>query len=89
MQEQFVAFREWLQVNGFDPDDKSLTIGHPQVGQVDLEASFGTDDYREIWQLLTEFSDVLSVETSEVSAVYNYTWADGDFMQRQIDALGR
>ena len=87
MQEQFVAFREWLLVNGFDPDDTSLTIGHPQVGQVDLEASFGTDDYREIWQLLTEYSDVLSIETSEESAEYNYTWSDADFMQRQIAAL--
>ena len=89
MQEQFVAFREWLLVNGFDPDDKSLTIGHPQVGQVDLQSSFGTDNYNEIWKMLTEYSDVFSIETSEVSAVYNYTWADEDFMQRQITALGR
>ena len=87
MQEQFVAFSEWLLINGFDPDDKSLTIGHPQVGQVDLHASFGTDDYREIWHLLTEYSDVLSIETSEESATYNYTWSDADFMQHQIAAL--
>jgi len=40
--QQLAEFREWLARNGFDPDDRSLTIGHPQVGQVDLERSFGT-----------------------------------------------
>ena len=38
---QLKEFREWLVANGFDPEDKSLTIGHPQIGQVDLVRSFG------------------------------------------------
>jgi hypothetical protein len=87
MQEQFVAFRQWLIANGFDPEDKSLTIGHPQVGQVDLYASFATEDYNEIWQILTDYSDVCAIETSEVQAEYNYSWSDKDFMERQIRAL--
>jgi hypothetical protein len=36
--------------NGFDPEDQSLTIGHPKVAQVNLTKSFGTLDYNQIWQ---------------------------------------
>jgi hypothetical protein len=46
MQKSMQDFREWLILNGFDPEDKTLTIGHPQVGQVDLIASFGTTSYQ-------------------------------------------
>lgn len=88
MQEQFVAFREWLIVNGFDPDDKSLTIGHPQVGQVDLEASFGTTEYQTIWDQLSEYLDVYSIKTQEASAVFEYRWSDENFKQQQISIIG-
>jgi hypothetical protein len=46
---QLAEFKQWLVNNGFDPDDKTLTIGHPQIGQVDLQRSFGTEDYQQIW----------------------------------------
>jgi hypothetical protein len=51
---QLAEFREWLARNGFDPNDPSLTIGHPQVGQVDLQRSFGTTDYQAIWAQLAQ-----------------------------------
>lgn len=82
--EKLQEFREWLIVNNFDPDDKSLTIGHPQVGQVDLLRSFGTKDYRLIWQQLSTHLDVYQVKTSTESARYNYNWADDDFISRQV-----
>jgi hypothetical protein len=72
---------------GFNPDDKSLTIGHPQVGQVDLHRSFGTEDYREIWSQLNTRLNVWSVKTSESRAVYDYSWNDADYMQQQIRNL--
>ena len=80
-------FREWLLANGIDPDDKTLTIGHPQVAQVDLLASFGTEDYRSIWAQLTEHMDVYSIKTSSASAEYKYTWSDSNYMDLQILAL--
>lgn len=82
-------FRQWLTDNGFDPEDKSLTIGHPQVGQVDLNRSFGTDDYRQIWAKLGNHLNVLSVKTSSASAIYTYNWDDVDFIDRQVDIIGR
>jgi len=84
---QLAEFREWLARNGFDPDDRSLTIGHPQVGQVDLERSFGTTDYEAIWAQLAQHLDVYSVRTSTAGAIYNYRWSDPDYDLQQIRAL--
>ena len=81
-------FREWLTANDIDPEDKALTIGHPQIGQVDLLRSFGTEDYREIWQQLNTHLDVHAVRTSTASAVYEYCWSDTDYMEKQIKCLG-
>jgi hypothetical protein len=85
---QLAEFREWLTVNGFDPNDKNLTIGHPQVGQVDLQRSFSTEDYRTIWSQLNTHLNVTSVETSDARAEYIYNWSDADYVDRQIQLLG-
>jgi len=84
---QLAEFREWLARNGFNPDDPSLTIGHPQVGQVDLARSFGTQDYEKIWAQLSTHLDVYSVRTSTATAIYNYHWSDPDYDLQQIRAL--
>jgi hypothetical protein len=84
---QLAEFRQWLTDNGFDPEDKSLTIGHPQVGQVDLQRSFGTEDYREIWAQLNTHLNVTAIETSVVQAQYNYNWSDNDYIEQQIKIL--
>lgn len=85
---QLAEFRQWLIDNGFDPADKSLTIGHPQVGQVDLQRSFGTEDYREIWTQLNTCLNVTAVETSSARAEYMYNWSDSNYVQRQIEIIG-
>ena len=84
---KLAEFREWLVANGFDPDDKSLTIGHPQVGQVDLQRSFGTTDYQAIWRQLSTKLDVYKIRTSRAEATYNYNWSDPDYAEQQIKAL--
>jgi len=85
--QQLAEFREWLARNGFNPDDRSLTIGHPQVGQVDLQRSFGTTDYQAIWAQLSKHLDVYSVRTSSATAIYNYSWSDPDYAEQQIKEL--
>ena len=82
-------FRDWLTANGFDPDDKSLTIGHPCVAQVDLIRSFGTEDYQQIWALLSQHLDVYKIRVNGIEATYNYNWSDPDYMQQQIAALDK
>ena len=85
---QIKEFGEWLAVNGIDPEDKSLTIGHPQVAQVDLLRSFGSEDYQQIWRQLNTHLNVHAVRTSTAGAVYEYCWSDSDYMEKQIKCLG-
>jgi len=80
-------FRSWLINNGFDPEDRSLTIGHPQVGQVNLTKSFGTEDYRSIWAQLNTRLNVTAIRTSDTAVTYPYRWSDSDYMQQQIKSL--
>jgi hypothetical protein len=87
MKQQLHEFRSWLIDNGFDPDDKALTIGHPKVAQVNLMKSFGTEDYQIIWGTLYKYLDVYSIETPSSSAVFDYHWSDHDFVERQIKII--
>ena len=80
MQKELAEFREWLVVNGFDPDDPALTIGHPQVAQVDLLRSFGTQDHAQIWQILGDHMDVAEVRTNRCHKKYHYRWSDPDYI---------
>lgn len=84
---RLAQFRQWLIDNGFNPEDKQLTIGHPKVGQVDLMASFGTEDYRLIWDQLNQHLNVFSIKTQIATGIYNYNWSDKDYATQQIEAL--
>lgn len=86
---QLSMFRRWLVDNGFDPEDKSLTIGHPQVGQVDLDRSFKTNDTGQIWNHLINHLNVYSICTSDSRAIYKYHWKDKDYTNLQIERLKR
>jgi hypothetical protein len=84
---KIAEFRAWLMANGFDPEDKSLTIGHPKVAQVNLARSFGTLDYNRIWQQLAQHLDVYKIRTSSAEATYSYCWSDADYADQQIRRL--
>jgi hypothetical protein len=84
---QLAEFKQWLVNNGFDPEDKSLTIGHPQIGQVDLIRSFKSEDYQTIWNQLNTHLNVHAVRTSSADATYDYSWSDPDYMQQQLRNL--
>jgi hypothetical protein len=84
---QLAEFKQWLINNGFDPENKSLTIGHPQVGQVNLEQSFNTTNYKDIWQQIEQHFDVYSIQTSDAGCFYEYHWSDADYQQQQIDII--
>ena len=86
--ENLKAFREWLIANNFDPADKSLTIGHPQVGQVDLQRSFGTKEYSIIWNQLNTHLNVYAIRTDNANTTYEYNWNDLDYKEQQIKWLG-
>jgi hypothetical protein len=81
---ELTEFRTWLIKNGFDPKDKSLTIGHPKVAQVDLLRSFGTTNHSNIWEQLAQHLDVYKIRIGDVEATYEYRWSDADYQQQQI-----
>ena len=80
-------FKEWLKSNGFDCEDKKLTLGHPQIGKVNFDKSFGYEDPQKIWNKLKNYLDVYSVSTSDNSAVYDYHWSNDNYMYTQIEIL--
>jgi hypothetical protein len=84
---KLAEFRKWLLANRFDPEDPSLTIGHPKVAQVNLTKSFGTLDYNQIWQQLAAHLDVYKIRTSDAEATYKYCWKDQDYAHQQIRRL--
>lgn len=84
---KLAEFKNWLINNGFDPADKTLTIGHPQVAQVNLNRSFGTEDYRAIWNSLNTHLDVCSIRTSTAEAQYPYSWDDPEYKLQQIKII--
>ena len=88
-QHELKEFCNWLINNGFDPEDKQLTIGHPCIGKVDFKKTFNTDDTHQVWKKLGKYLDIYSVSTSDASANYEYHWSDADFMQRQINVIGK
>jgi hypothetical protein len=87
MHRQLREFRDWLEKNGFDPDDPALTIGHPQIGQVDLTRSFGSENFEKIWPQLNAHLDVLRVRTSTHTQTYDYHWSDEDYITRMIGEI--
>jgi hypothetical protein len=86
-QTKLKEFRQWLLDNKFDPDDKTLTIGHPQVGQVDLLRSFGSSNYQNIWDKLGKHLNVYSIKTSDAFATYKYNWSDRDYIDQQVKII--
>ncbi len=80
-------FKKWLIDNKFDPNDKSLTIGHPKVGQIDFQKSFGTNIPKDVWEILYEYHDVYQIKTNGSNATFDYRWSDHDYMNKQIETL--
>ena len=82
--EQFVA---WLKKNGLDPEDPSLTLGHPKVGSIDLLKSFNTTDSKIIHTVLNNHLDVYEIKTSDAKLRFDYRWSDENYANKQISLL--
>ena len=81
------GFRNWLERNGFDPDDSQYNFGHHLIGQVKLKESFGTENFKEVWPLLSNHLDIYQIIAGDVRRTYEYSWTDNDYYQSQIDRL--
>ena len=84
---EMAGFREWLVRNGFDIHNPAYNYGYHPVGQVNLQKSFGTTNYTDVWSILSHYLDIYSITVDETTCFYNYTWSDSDYYQQQIEML--
>ena len=87
LREEVVKFNEWLVREGYDPQDTNLSLGYLELGHIDLERSFGTHDIFKIWDVMGDKLDIYCIEVDGIKAIYDYSWADADHEQRQINFL--
>ena len=81
------GFNEWLSRQGFDKNDPQLSLGYLELGHINLEKSFGTHDVFKIWETMSQYLDIYSLEVDGVRAVYDYSWTDDDYEHRQLQKL--
>lgn len=80
-------FRKWLLDNNKNYLDPELSCGYLPIGQIDLQESFGTKDYQQIWNILSQHLDIFKIEVDGVNNVFDYSWADSNYKQMQIDIM--
>jgi len=80
-------FEAWLIENGRDSRDAKLSLGYLPLGQVDLLGSFGTMDYRTIWNILSSHLDIYKIEVDGVAQTFDYCWSDATYQQQQINMM--
>lgn len=80
-------FRKWLDDNDLDYLDPKLSCGYLPIGQVDLYSSFGTKNYKIIWEILSTHLDIHKIEVDGISNTFNYSWSDPEYTQMQIDMM--
>jgi hypothetical protein len=80
-------FEAWLIKNNRDPKDTNLSLGYLPLGQIDLQASFGTTDYKTIWDILGKYLDIYRIEINGATQQYDYCWSDNTYKQMQIDMM--
>ena len=82
------SFKAWLCKQGYDLfDNASLSLGYLSLGQVDLNASFGTTNFEPIIDLMGNYLDIYKIEVDGISATYDYHWSDWDWREKQIKFL--
>ncbi len=75
---QMQEFRQWLTNNGVDATDPRNSLGYLPIGQIDVAGAFGTNDLFQVWDILSNFLNIHSIETAEHVCVYPHTWRDED-----------
>ena len=83
-------FKKWLKENNYDWDDPILSLGYIKLGQVDLKRSFGTENFKEIYNTLSNNLNITKIEVFDgqtTNSEYSYSLDSPDWQQIQIDGL--
>jgi hypothetical protein len=82
-------FRAWLEENGFSWEDPKLSLGYIKLGQVDLHESFGTDEFLQIYDQLSNNLDISYISTGDLICDFPYTLESDDWKNIQMQSLKR
>ena len=83
-------FRNWLKDKNYDWNDPKLALGYIKLGQVDLKRSFGTENFLEIYNKLSNNLNITKIEIREGETTecnYPYSLESPDWQQIQINAM--
>ena len=80
-------FQAWLLENNLDSKDPNLSLGYLQLGKVDLDMSFGTNDMLKVWDMMSNKLDIYEIEIDGISNKFEYCWSDPTYKQMQIDIM--
>ena len=89
-QEDTKKFKKWLKDNNYDWNDPKLALGYIKLGQVDLEKSFGTTKFLNIYDKMIDclnISKITIVGSENILAEYNYSLSDPNWKDLQIQEL--
>ena len=88
--EEIKEFKNWLKNNNYDWNDPKLALGYIKLGQVDLKRSFGTENFLEIYDKLSNNLNITKIEIIEgqtTECLYPYSLESPDWKQIQINAM--
>ena len=83
-------FKKWLKENNYDWDDPILSLGYIKLGQVDLKRSFGTENFKEIYNTLSNNLNITKIEVFDgqtTNSDYSYSLESPNWQQIQIEGL--
>ena len=83
-------FKKWLKDNDYDWEDPKLALGYIKLGQVDLNESFGTDNFLEVYKQMLNCLNIKKIQITggkQIENVYNYSLSDSNWKDIQINEL--
>jgi hypothetical protein len=80
-------YRKWLKHNGYDWEDPKLALGYIKLGQVDLQKSFGSTKFQDVYNCLKDNLDIVKITAGDVHCDYNYSLDSEDWKKIQMQEL--
>ena len=83
-------FKEWLQTKGYDWNDPQLALGYIKLGQVDLQKSFDSVEFLNVYKQLVDCLNISRIEligSENIATEYKYNLSHPTWKELQIEEL--
>ncbi len=82
-------FRSWLKENNYDWEDPKLSLGYIKLGQVNLQSSFGTNEFVDVYNIMKNNLNIKKISTSVSlsNCEYPYSLDSDDWQEIQMKGL--